>query len=92
MMGKETVLFKNEEKMSRGEAAQLLRTVADKIEQGKVVLKRGKSEVKLVLPAALEVEVKAEKEVGRSKTTKKLEIELEWLVGGKAEAGPMKIK
>ncbi|MGA7277010.1 MAG: amphi-Trp domain-containing protein [Desulfocapsaceae bacterium] len=91
-MGRETVLFKNEEKMSRAEAAQLLRTVADKIEQGKVVLKRGKSEVKLVLPAALEVEVKAEKEVGRSKTTKKLEIELEWRVGGKAEAGPMKIK
>jgi amphi-Trp domain-containing protein len=91
-MGKETVLFKNEEKMSRAEAAQLLRTFADKIEQGKVVLQRGKSEVKLVVPAALEVEIKAEKEVGRRKTTKKLEIEIEWPVGGKAEAGPMKIK
>jgi len=29
-MGKEKVLFKNEEKMSRQDAAALLRTIADK--------------------------------------------------------------
>lgn len=81
-MGKETVLFKYEEKMSSMEAAQLVRTVADKIESGEIVLEQGKKKVNMTIPSRVEVEVKAEKEVGRKKTTMKLELEIEWPLGG----------
>ncbi len=45
-MGRETVLFKPEEKMSRNEVAELLRTLAKKIEKGKVALQQSTEEVK----------------------------------------------
>ena len=86
-MGRETVLFKTEEKMSRAAAADLLRRIADRIDSGKVVLQQGKRETRLKIPERVEVEIKAEKEQGRKKTKKKLEIEIEWLVGGKGKKG-----
>ena len=92
-MGKETVLFKNEEKVSNREAADLLRKLADKIEKGKVILSLGGKETVLKIPERVEVEVKAEREEGKKKTTKKLEVEIEWRVGDKAKAhGPLKVK
>lgn len=91
-MGKETVLFKSEEKMSTTQAAQLLRTIAEKVEAGKVSLIQGKNETTLKIPDRVEVELKAEKEVGRKKTTKKLEIEIEWVVGGSKSSGAVSIK
>ncbi|NNK56940.1 MAG: amphi-Trp domain-containing protein [Desulfofustis sp.] len=92
-MGKEVVLFKSEEKMSSGQAASLLRQIADKIKAGEIVLERGKKSVNLSIPSQLEVEIKAEKEIGKKKTTMKLEVELEWPLGGsKAAVGPMKIR
>ena len=63
-MGKEVVLFKNEEKMNSTEAASLLRQIAEKIETGEIVLQRGKKSVNLSNPSQLEVEVKAKKEMG----------------------------
>lgn len=86
-MGRETVLFKTEEKMSRSAAADLLRQVADKLDNGKVILKQGEKKVGLKIPGRVEVEIKAEKEVGRKKTKKKLELEIEWLVGGSKDKG-----
>lgn len=91
-MGKEQILFKSEEKMSSKEAATLLRTIANKIDKGKVVLAQGNKEISLKIPERVELELKAEKEVGRRKTTKKLEIEIEWLVGEAAQRGTVKIK
>lgn len=91
-MGKEQILFKSEEKMSAREAARLLRTIADKIDKGKVVLARGGKETTLKVPGRVEVEIKAEKETGRRKTTKKLEIEIEWRVGGGGKTVPVTIK
>ncbi len=91
-MGKEQILFKSEEKMSSKEAANILRTIANKIEKGKVTLVQGSKETSLKIPQRVEVEIKAEKETGRQKTTKKLEIEIEWVVGGKKQAGAVKIK
>ena len=92
-MGKETVLFRYEEKMSSAEAAHLVRKVADKIETGEIVLEQGKKKVNLAIPSRVEVQVKAEKEVGRKKTTMKLELEIEWPLGGVKgeEATVMKI-
>lgn len=92
-MGKEIILFKNEEKMSNLEAAKLLRDIAEKVEKGKITLSRGKKETVLEFPARVEVEIKAEEERGKRKTERKLEIEIEWKVGdaGKPD-GPMVIK
>ncbi len=86
-MGRETVLFKTEEKMGRREAAALLRQIAEKIDSGKVVLQQGDKRVKLKIPARVEVEIKAEKEVGKRKSKKKIEVEIEWLVGAAADKG-----
>ncbi len=82
-MSRETVLFKHEKKMSSLEAAELLRQVAAKIEGGEIVLEQGKKKVNLSIPARVEVQVKAEKEVGRKNTTMKLELEIEWPLGGR---------
>ena len=83
-MGRETVLFKTEEKMSRSQVAELLNALAEKIENGKVILQQGTEEVKLKIPDRVELEVKAEKEAGKRRTRKKLELEIEWLVGASA--------
>lgn len=91
-MGKEQILFKSEEKMSSREAANLLREIADKIEKGKVSLAQGNKQTSLKIPKRVEVELKAEKETGRKKTTKKLEIEIEWVVGSTAQTGAVEIK
>lgn len=87
-MGRETILFKTEEKMTRRLAADLLRQVADKIDTGNVTLRQGEQKsVTLKLPDQVEVQIKAEKEVGRRKTKKKLELEIEWNVGGQKNKG-----
>lgn len=92
-MGKEVVLFKNEEKMRSTDAAALLYQIAEKLEAGEIVLERGKKSINLSIPSQLEVEVKVEKETGKKKTTMKLEVELEWPLGGaKGATGPMKIR
>ena len=90
-MGKETVLLKTEEKMSRNELVEFLHAVAEKIEEGKIILQQGGKEVKLKIPARLELEVKAEKEVGKRKTKKKLELEIEWQVGAKGKDEPLRL-
>lgn len=93
IMGKEIVLIKNEEKMSRQEAVKMLRNIADKLEEGKITLSQGNKEVELIIPKRVEVEIKAEEEIKKRKTTKKLEIEIEWLVGGSDDAtGSLEIK
>ena len=92
-MGKERVLLKSEEKMSKLEAAKLLRDIAEKIEKGKVTLRKGKDETILDIPERVEVEIKAEEEVGKRKIERKLEIEIEWKVGDqKGDGGQLVIK
>ncbi len=79
-MGMEKVLFKSEEKKSAAEAAAILRTIADKVEEGKLLLKQGNSECSLSIPSSLVVEIKVEEEFKR-KMKRSLEIELEWIEG-----------
>lgn len=80
-MGKETVLFKIEEKRDVDGVVEFLRQLADKLEERQVTLKQGKKKVVLELPERVELEVKAEKEVGKKRVKKKLELEIEWVVG-----------
>lgn len=78
--------------MSSTEAGSLLRQIAKKSENGEIALEQGKKKVNLSIPPRVEVEVKAQKETGKKKTTMKLEVEIEWLPeGGKVPAEPMKI-
>ena len=82
-MGKETILFKIEEKKDIHSVAVLLRELADKIESQKVILKQGNQEVKLKIPSTVELAIKAEREDGKNRSKKKLEIEIEWVLGQK---------
>lgn len=81
-MGRETVLFKSEERKNRSEIAAFLRTLADKVEQGRVSLIQAGEELALDLPETLTLEVKAEEETKGQGISMSLEVELEWRPGG----------
>lgn len=80
-MGKETILFKSEEKKDLSSVTGFLRELADKLDTNKVVFMQGKETVKVKVPSTVELEVKVEKEEGKKKTKKKIELEIEWVVG-----------
>jgi len=87
-MGRETVLFKNEEKKSLADACALLRTLADRIESGSLTLANAAGQVALSLPGEVTVEIKVEEET-KHRTKRSLEIELEWVEGEEARGqGP----
>jgi len=85
-MGKETILMKSEEKVSRSDAASFLRQLADKLDSGKVMLKQGSEELLLEIPAQITLEVKAEDEPKSKGTQRSLEIEFEWILGTEVDA------
>jgi amphi-Trp domain-containing protein len=79
----EEVLFKSESDMTRGDVAEYLRAVADKLEAGgDMTLSAGGESVTMEVPASAEFEVKAERE-GPQGGPKELsvEFELEWPEG-----------
>lgn len=84
-MGRETILFKSEEKKTAAEIAQTLRLVADKVEAGALTLKSGDQAVELEFPNQMELQLKAEEEEGR-KLKRKFEIEIEWVPGESGQA------
>ena len=80
-MGKETVLFKSEEKKASSEIANTLRQIADKIDDGNMILKQGSKEITLEFPKNMVLELKIEEEQGKKRLKKSFEIELEWIIG-----------
>jgi amphi-Trp domain-containing protein len=80
-MGKETVLFKSEEKKAAIDVANTLRQIADKIDDGTMILKQGSEEITLEFPKNMVLELKIEEEQGKKKLKKSFEIELEWIIG-----------
>lgn len=90
-MGKETRLFKSEERKSRSDASAFLHQLADKITEGQVVLRQGEEEITLRLPHSLILEVQVEDEDKKSKGVQhSLEVELKWFddeKGGPLELG-----
>ncbi len=89
-MGKETRLFKSEERMARAAAAAFLRELADKVEGGEVVLRQGGEELTLTLPESLVLEVQAEDEdKGARGIQHSLEVELAWFDG--EQGGPLEL-
>lgn len=91
-MGKETRLFKSEERKRRSEVSEFLHQVADKMESGQIVLRQGQEEITLELPLNLILEVQVEDEDKKAKGIQhSLEIEIKWfdddLGGGPLELG-----
>ena len=80
-MGRETVLFKSEEKKASSDIANILRQIADKIDDGTMILKQGSEEITLEFPKNMVLEMKVEEEQGKKKLKKSFEIELEWVMG-----------
>jgi amphi-Trp domain-containing protein len=87
IMGRETTLFKSEERKSRDEVCAFLRSLADRLETGRLTLRQGDRELELDLPGRLVLEVKAEDEETDGRTERSLEIELTWWEGMEAEEG-----
>ena len=85
-MGIETVLFKSEEKKSSSDVAIALRQIADKIDDGTMILKKGSEEITLEFPKNMILELKIEEEQGK-RLKKSFEIELEWIVGDEQDDG-----
>ena len=83
-MGIETVLFKSEEKKASKEIALALRQIAEKIDSGTMILKKGSEEIKIEFPKNMVLELKVEEEQG-SRLKRSLEIELEWTVGSEED-------
>ncbi len=91
-MGKETRLFKSEERKNRSEVAAFLRQIAEKIESGQVILRQGEEELVLELPGNLILEVQVEDEDKKSNGIQhSLELEIKWYdhdpTGGTLELG-----
>lgn len=77
-MGRETKLFKNEERKSRADVSTFLHQLADKISEGKVTLSQGKKEIVLDLPQNVVLEVQVEDEKKSRGIQHSLEVEIKW--------------
>lgn len=91
-MGKETRLFKSEERKNRSDVSTFLHHLADKVEEGQVLLRQGQEEITLNLPHNLILEIQVEDEDKKRKGIQhSLEIEIKWFddgsVGGSLELG-----
>jgi len=91
-MGKETRLFKSEERKNRSDVSAFLHQLADKIEAGTVVLRQGQEELSLHIPHNVILEVQVEDEDKKRKGIQhSLEVEIKWFdaddKGGALELG-----
>ena len=78
-MGRETRLFKSQERKSRADVVNFLLQLADKIASGRVVLSQGTEELTLQLPEKLIIEVQVEdEEKGAKGIQHSLEVEIKW--------------
>lgn len=90
-MGRETRLFKTEERKSREAVSNFFHQLADKISDGKIVLSQGTEEITLQLPQNLILEVQVEDEEKRSKGIQhSLELEIKWF--DSQESGTLELK
>jgi amphi-Trp domain-containing protein len=89
-MGRETRLFKSQERKTRAEAAEFLRLLADKVDKDEVVLRQGGEDIALRLPGSLILEIQVEDEdKGAKGVQHSLEIEIKWFDG--EQGGPVEL-
>ena len=90
-MGRETRLFKSEERMNRSNVAAFLQQLADKIGEGQVVLRQGQQEITLDLPQNLILEIQVEDEDKKKKGVQhSLEVEIKWF-DDDGSSGPLQL-
>jgi amphi-Trp domain-containing protein len=90
-MGKEIKLFKSEEPKNRSEVSAFLHQIADKIEEGNVVLRKAGEEITLEMPHHLILEIEVEDEDKKNKGIQhSLEIEIKWF-DDDMSSGPLKL-
>jgi amphi-Trp domain-containing protein len=90
-MGRETRLFKSEERKDRESVGVFLHQLADKVTQGQVILRQGQEEIVLDLPHNLILEVQVEDEDKGSKGIQhSLEVEIKWF-DDDAPGGPLEL-
>jgi amphi-Trp domain-containing protein len=90
-MGKETRLFKSQERKSREEVSAFLSQLASKIASGQVVLRQGQEEISLNLPYTLVLEIQVEDEDKKQKGVQhSLELEIKWFDDDSA-SGPLEL-
>ena len=78
-MGRETKIFKTQERKNRTDVSFFLQQLADKISSGKVVLNHGGEDLTLQLPENLILEVQVEEEdKGTKGIQHSLEVEIKW--------------
>ncbi len=80
-MGKETVLFKSEERKDLASVVALLHQLADKLAENQVIMRRGSDEVVIDVPNNVVLELKVEEEDKKGKIKRTLEVEIEWIEG-----------
>jgi amphi-Trp domain-containing protein len=91
MMGKETRLFKSEERKSRSDLSDFVHQLADKISAGRVVLRQGQEKITLQLPPSLTLEVQVEDEdKGARGVQHSLEVEIKWF--DDEQEGPLEVE
>jgi amphi-Trp domain-containing protein len=90
-MGRETRLFKSEERRNRTEVSDFLHQLADKVGEGQVILRQGAEEISLQLPHNLILEIQVEDEDKRSRGIQhSLEVEIKWF-DEDAPGGPLEL-
>ena len=90
-MGKETRLFKSEERMSRPDLSAFLHQLADKLSEGNVALRQGGEQITLEMPHNLILEIQVEDEDKKRKGVQhSLELEIKWF-DKDAPSGPLEL-
>ena len=90
-MGRETRLFKSQERKNRSEISNFLHQLADRISDGKVILSQGNEDLSLQLPQNLILEVQVEDEdKGAKGIQHSLEVEIKWY--DDEEGGTLELK
>jgi amphi-Trp domain-containing protein len=87
MSGEKNVIYKSEEQMSRSQLAAFLRSLADRVERGRVVLTRNGEETPVELPERLELEVQYTQKAKPKGQQYQLELEIEWGQGTGGSVG-----
>ena len=91
-MGRETRLFKSEERKIRADVSNFLHQLADKILTGKVILSQGAEDLVLQIPQNLILEVQVEdEEKGTKGIQHSLEVEIKWFDNDE-QGGPIELK
>jgi amphi-Trp domain-containing protein len=90
-VGREKRLFKSQEKKSRSDVSAFLHQLADKVGEGRVILRQGQEELSLDLPHNLVLEIQVEDEDKKRKGIQhSLEIEIKWF-DSDAAGGPLEL-